>query len=248
MKKRILTLGIVLALVALLVAPMAVAADDTVVTADVAETPTVASVAPPNAGVGTNAVTITGTNFIVGEPATVVVSGAGVSVGAVTVASTTSITTTFIIAADAAAGARDVSVTVGGKTGTGTGNFTVNGYITVTAPTTGADLGLMTAGATKTAQITGGTVASNWATWSVSAIDAKTTAKGYMNTAANGSGTSLAAKFQISKTAGSYTDADGALSYTGNPTTLPFYISQVVAADAPAGSYQITITFTGSGS
>jgi hypothetical protein len=207
----------------------------------------VTSVSPDHAGTGTTSVTITGTNFN-DTTAIVTVNGSGVTVGAVTVDSPTQITTSFTIASNALQGPRDVSVEVFGKTGTGTAVFTVDSYLTVTAPSA-INLGYMTAGATKTGSSgTAGTVASNYATWSVNAIDAKGTATGYMNTQADGSGTSLAAMFQIGKESGTYNYADAQLGYSGAPTSLPFYVSQAVASNAAAGNYQITITFTGSGS
>ncbi len=236
MKKKVV-IGIVLAvcLVAALASPALAAA------------PTLTSVTPGNGTPSsttnvTVSVTLVGTLFELG--ASVDVSGSGVAVSDILVNSSTNITATFTLAAGAAAGDRNVTVTTSGGT-SNSKTFTVNAYITVVAPSA-IVLGYMTAGATKTATTTAGTVASNYGTWSVSAIDAKGTQTGYMNTQANGSGTSLAARFQISKTASNYADANAALTYTDKPTTLPFFISQVVAANAAPGSYQITITFTGS--
>jgi hypothetical protein len=212
-----------------------------------AAAPTVTGVSPSSGGTGTVPVVITGNNFA-DNATTVEVSGSGVTVSAVAVDSPTSIRATFTIAADATPTARDVSVTVAGDKGTGVGLFTVSAYITVVAPTA-INLGYMTAGQTNTATAVAGTVTSNYiTTWQVSAVDAKPTARGYMNTQADGSGTSLGARFQMSMTAGNYTDADSALTYPGKPASLPLFISQAVAADDSPGSYRITITFTGSGS
>jgi hypothetical protein len=254
--KKLLAIGAVMALVGVMAAPMAALAADTVVTGTVAEKPTITSVLTTtggydHAGAGTIPVTITGTNFVMAQPATVAIAtgaGTAVTVGAVTVASVTSITTTFIIAVDSAASARAVTVTVAGKTSTEIVNFTVDGSITVVAPT-GGSLGYLTAGATKTATLTAGTVTTNSAVWQVSAVDAKLAAIGYMNTQADGNGTSLSQKFQMSKTTGGYLDADQPITYdetSDTSKTLPLSISQTVATDAPAGTYQITITFAGS--
>jgi hypothetical protein len=210
--------------------------------------PTVTDVSPASGGTGAIPVTITGTRF--DGPAVVSVSGAGVVVGSVVVTSNTTITATFIVAVDAAPTTRDVSVTVGAETGSAIGAFTVIGSITVEAPT-GGSLSYMTAGATRLATLTPGTVTTNYGTWQVSAVDSKVTKKGYMTTGPDGSGNSLAAPFQISKTAGGYADASTALVYdqtTDSGKILPLSVSQDVAADAAAGSYQITITFTASGS
>ena len=78
----------------------------------------------PNQGPqgATVAVTLTGTNFV--APATVAVSGAGVTAGAVVVGGPTSLTTSFVIDAAAAVGARTVTVTTPGGT-TGTRTFTI---------------------------------------------------------------------------------------------------------------------------
>jgi hypothetical protein len=54
----------------------------------------------------------------------------------------------------------------------------------------------------------------------------------------------LAGKLQISKDDTTYAIADSGITYT-NPTTLPFYVKQTVAASDKAGVYTITITFTG---
>lgn len=249
MKRKILSLAMVLAMLVLVAAPMAVsAAGTTDVTGTVAAGPTVTSVTPNSGNVSTApTVTIVGTNFVTGQT-TVQVIGGGITPGAATVSGTTNITCVFTIAAGAAAGPRNVYVTVAGKQSLEVVTFTVNSFITVNAPSAIA-LGYMTVGQTKTGtSATAGTVATNYATWQVNALDAKTTAKGYMNTLADGTGTSLADKFQLGRVLGIYTDADVTLNYPSQPATLPFFVSQYVTANATAGSYQITITFTGSGS
>jgi hypothetical protein len=248
--KKLITLGIALAMLATMIIPMsAFAAGTVVISGTVGATPTVISVTADNGDVSTAPdIAIVGTNFVDGQTTVSLTGAAGITPGTVTFTDTAHISCTFTIAAGAASGPRNVYVTAAGKISTEVVTFTVNGWMTVNAPDTGNSLGTMAAGATKTAEITGGTVTSNWANdWQVTAIDAKGTAKGYMNTAANGSGTSLAAKFQIGQESGTYQDADTTLTYSTKPSTLPFFISQVVASDATAGSYQITITFTGSG-
>ena len=70
------------------------------------------------------AVTLTGTNFVVGAT-TVNVSGAGVTVTNVVVGSATSLTASFVIDPAAAVGARTVTVTTAGGT-SGAQTFTIN--------------------------------------------------------------------------------------------------------------------------
>ncbi len=87
--------------------------------------PTLTSVAP-NQGIqgATVAVTLTGTNFVVGAT-TVTVSGGGVTVNNVVVGSTTSLTANIVIDPAAATGARTVTVTTAGGTSGGQ-TFTIN--------------------------------------------------------------------------------------------------------------------------
>ncbi len=101
--------------------------------------PTLISIAPNQGSAGTTvAVTLTGTNFIVGAT-TVTVGGGGVTVSAVDgvtisaviVGSSTSLTANFVIAPTAAAGARTVTVTTAGGTSSGQ-------TFTVSPPTTAA--------------------------------------------------------------------------------------------------------------
>jgi hypothetical protein len=249
MKKLILTMAAIIALVGVLFSPMTVMAiTTTVITGQVGDTPIVTSVDPNHASTGPIPVTITGDNFIIGQPATVVVSGSDVTVGAVTVVSTTSITTTFIITSAAAQGARNVLVTVAGKTGTGTSVFTVDGWITINAPE-GFSLGLMTVGVAKeVASGTPGTSASNYGTWTVTAKDANEVVnKGKMLLNVDPF-TPLNNKLKIGSEAVPTLDADTGFSYTAMTTSLPLYASQIVAGGDVAGTYTITITFTSSGS
>ncbi len=253
MKKRIIALGIVLALAAVLVVPMAVSAD-TVVTGDVGQTPTVTGI-DPAAGLYSAspiAVTITGTGFIQDseEASSVTFSGTGVTAVITDVVSATSITAGVTITAGALQGARDVSVTVAGKTGTSaTALFTVTSYITVNAPAN-FSLGLMTVGVAKeVASGTPGTSASNYSTWTVTAKDANVTpsTKGYMLLNVSPF-TPLTNKLLIGKATGPTAVADTGFSYDANATSLPLYASQTVAVGDSAGTYTITITFTSSGS
>ena len=87
--------------------------------------PTLTSVSP-NQGIqgATVAVTLTGTNFVVGAT-TVTVAGGGVTVNNVVVGSSTSLTANFVLDAAAALGARNVTVTTAGGT-SGAQIFTVN--------------------------------------------------------------------------------------------------------------------------
>ncbi len=78
--------------------------------------PTLTSVTPNQGIQGTTvAVTLTGTNFVIGAT-TVAVSGAGVTVNNVVVGSTTSLTANFVLDPAAADGARTVTVTTAAGT------------------------------------------------------------------------------------------------------------------------------------
>ena len=87
--------------------------------------PTLTSVTP-NVGIQgtTDAVTLTGTNFVVGAT-TVGVSGSGVTVNTVVVGSSTSLTANFVLDPAAAPGARSVTVTTAAGT-SGAQPFTVD--------------------------------------------------------------------------------------------------------------------------
>ena len=87
--------------------------------------PTLTSVSP-NQGIRgeTVAVTLTGTNFVVGAT-TVAVGGGGVTVTNVIVGSSTSLTASFVLDLAAAAGPRTVTVTTAGGT-SGAQTFTIN--------------------------------------------------------------------------------------------------------------------------
>ena len=256
--KKLLPIAVTLALVLTLLVPTAVLADTTTVTGTVAAVPTLTSVTANTGDENTApSIVFVGTGFVAGETTVSITGTAGITPGTPSGVTATGLTCVFTIADEAESGARNVYVTVAGKISVQTVTFTVNGYITVTAPDTGMALSYLTAGQTETGEITGGVVASNWATdWQVvatdlSGVNGKSTNLGQMNTSADGTGTVLANKFQISKTTGptGLVDSDTpGLTYGTKPTTLPFFISQVVAAAATAGDYTITISFVGSGS
>ena len=104
--------------------------------------PSLATVSPDEGVRGTTvAVTLTGTTFIDG--ATVAVSGDGVTVSDVSVASATKITADFVIGAAAAAGARNVTVTTEGGT-SGAETFTIllpDPTLTTVSPASGTTVG-----------------------------------------------------------------------------------------------------------
>ncbi|MES2178518.1 MAG: IPT/TIG domain-containing protein [Gemmatimonadota bacterium] len=78
--------------------------------------PTLTGLSPITGVTGTTqTVTLTGTNFVAGNTS-VLVSGAGVTVTAVTVVNPSTMTASFIVATGAALGDRDVTVTTGGGT------------------------------------------------------------------------------------------------------------------------------------
>ena len=87
--------------------------------------PTLASITPNNASRGvTVAVTLTGTNFLLGAT-TVAVNGTGVTVSNVGVVSPTLISARFTVAPDAPQGGRSVTVTTAGGT-SGAATFAIN--------------------------------------------------------------------------------------------------------------------------
>ncbi|MFY9586568.1 MAG: hypothetical protein WAT66_03820 [Actinomycetota bacterium] len=97
-------------------------------------TPTVTSADPDHVGPGATAVVVelTGTSFANG--ATVVVSGTGVTVGAVDVIDASHIEVPLTVATTAAAGARNVTVTnTDGQSGTCTGCLTITAPPTITS-------------------------------------------------------------------------------------------------------------------
>jgi hypothetical protein len=250
MKKLILTLAAIMALVGVMISPMTVMALDTTTIIGGVAIPTVTSIAP-NSGVKGNTYTLVaiGGTYLTGASA-VTFSGTDVTANTISVTSDTAITVTVLVGASAAIGARDVLVTTPGGTGTLTGGFTVvAGSITVNAPT-GFSLGNMVRGTTVTGTAAAGSVVTDNPNWQVTALDSTTANpnKGYMTKAGT---TPLIAKFQISRlsTTTGLANADTGITYdqTDNADkVLPFYVSQVINAAEAAGSYSITITFTGS--
>ena len=98
-----------------------------------AAAPTLTSISPNQGTQGTTvAVTLTGTNFIVGAT-TVNISGAGVTVNSVIVGGSTSLTASFLLGPAAAVGSRTVTVTTAGGTSGGQ-TFTIN-LLPAAAPT-----------------------------------------------------------------------------------------------------------------
>jgi len=257
--KKILSLVLILAVLLAMVLPLAVSASDTgtsVTNGDVADTPTLTSIldgsshnyATPQNDAGADQaidVTFTGTLFKQGADFSANVSGgAGVSFDTFNWVSSTSLTAKLHVQHGhlTVRGDRSVTLTQSGRT-SGSVTFTINGYIDITAPT--VSRGVMTVGATNTKTATAGTVETNDASnCSVLAQDTKGQNAGHMTINSDGTGGSIAAKFQIGKT-GTVGDSDTGFSYT-NPTTLPFYVSQAVVPGDAAGTYQITITFTAS--
>jgi large repetitive protein len=243
MKKVVFT-SILLALVLVMAAPVAAMADTTTISVQAANAPTVTEVSPSGGDVDSAvSVTITGTDFVVGETATVAFSGSGITPSSVTVTDNTTITATFTIASDAPAGAQDVTVTQLGKSGTASGAFTVNGFITVDSPAS-INLGYLTAGEPKNGSVSlTNLVTTNSATWSVEVKDA--TNGGFLR---DGSSNALGpGKFQINKVAGPYIDSDTGFSYAQTDGTSPtLYYSQAVPANPTAGAYSIVLTFAGS--
>ena len=194
--------------------------------------------------------TLTGSSFDTDSTAvvTVTISGTGVTATVVSVDSDTQITATFHLAAGptTTSGVRHVYVHQSGQDSVDIVNFTVNGYISVTAPSS-VDLGVMTYGSTTNGQSAStGSVETNDTSNGILAKDLKGNAAGYMNTLATGLGTSLSHKFQVSKEGTTYAAADAGISYSdlANAATFSFYVGQQVASPDIAGSYQITITFT----
>jgi hypothetical protein len=257
--KKFLALCLVLVLVLTIAIPSMVLAGNTAgVNGSVPPVPSLSNISIDNgtphatgAGVVDINETLTGSSFDTDPTAvvTVMITGTGVTADTIVVSNDTTITAHFHLAAGPATtvGARDVTVTQSGRT-SGTVTFTVNGYISVTAPSA-ISLGVMTVGTTTNGQSAStGSVETNDTSNGVAVNDLKGTATGLMNTASDGSGTSLSHKFQISKDGITYAAADTGISYSNlaNAATFSLYVGQQVVSGDSAGSYQITITFAGS--
>ena len=133
-----------------------------------------------------------------------------------------------------------------GDTGTTGITGDVPSTVEITAPS-GITLASLVPSTTVTGTSgTAGTVNCNEASWTVTALDSTGSLAGYMLETTSGDKlSSLAAEFQISLDGGlTLADASTGITYTSSPETLPLDVSQVVPADAIAGSYSITITFT----
>jgi hypothetical protein len=244
-----------LAVVLAMILPMAVSADNTGtagVTGDVPPTPTLDHLSQtsetPNTVLNgasktvSETLTSTGTDFEQGAAYSVNIGSAnGVTVDNVVWHTTATITADLHIPAGCAAGDRTISITESGRT-SGTKTFTVNNYISISAPSA-ISLGVMTIGVAKTGQSgTGGTVDANQTGATVTAKDANQGANtGHMLS----SGNPLTNAFQIGPSGGTLTTADTGFSYAASATSLPFYVSQTALTDDAAGTYSITITFTG---
>ncbi len=126
---------------------------------------------------------------------------------------------------------------------------TIGGYIDVAITADTLSLGTMTVAGPNTAATTL-TVSSSFNSWGVDASDAKTPNKGYMVTA-DATPIPLDTLFDISNDAGTswhqlgtpWTDFFTGTAGTGMTETVD--VKQVVTAADPAGSYSITVTFTG---
>ena len=113
-------------------------------------------------------------------------------------------------------------------------------FIDITAPSD-INLGIMSVGDNTGSSDTPGSVLCNAEYWQVVAEDQKGTDCGYMVSALG----PLGNMFQISETESSYEPANPGITYEGNPTVLDLYVLQEMVLDDLAGSYVITITFTG---
>jgi hypothetical protein len=263
--KKFLAICLVLVLVLAIALPTAVSASGITagVNGDVPPVPVLSSI---STATGTPQATggsivdiseiLTGSSFDAAAVVTVTITGVGVTADVVSVDSPTQITATFHLAVGPTtlANVRNVNVHQSGQDSVDTVSFTVGGYIVVTAPSAVA-LGVMTAGGDTTGHsVTLGSVETNDASNNgISIADLKAHSSGYMNTLSTGLGTSLSNEFQISKDGTTYAGADSlaGISYSNvaNTGTFPFFVKQHVAPGVTgdtAGSYQITITFTGS--
>jgi hypothetical protein len=245
--KKLVTIGITLALIAAMIVPTGVFAADVVISGGVA-IPTISTISPASGVQGnTYSVTITGTYLTDADPVTF--SGSDITTNTIIVAGDgLSLTCNVVIGSSAADNVRDVSVTTPGGTATKSTAFTITASsITVTAPEIAA-LDDMVRGETSAATAsTPGSVITNAQNWEVVAKDEKTPNTGYM---VKTGPTPLDAKFQISRTSETTDLANADTGITYNQTTnsdknLPFYVSQAIASNEEAGSYSITITFTG---
>ena len=140
-----------------------------------------------------------------------------------------------VLAAPMAAFAADTVITGDITTG-----FTFN-------PPPAILLNPMTPGTTATGSSTGNITGNNPSGYAVSAIDNKSSNKGYMVSTAS---RVLAGKFKIGSSELGVQDADSSRSlYSGttpvNAVAIPLYVSQAISLTDPADTgYTITITYT----
>lgn len=151
----------------------------------------------------------------------------------------------IVLAVIAAIAAPAAVVANGINTTTVTGSI-VEATVTVTAPSAIA-FGMFVVGDNPGQSATNGTVVITANSRNASAVNWQVIAQdlangGYMKSGA----TPLNSKLQISKNGSTYAAADVGLNYTGTGTgTLPFWAKQNIVGNEIAGSYNITITFTG---
>jgi hypothetical protein len=195
-------------------------------------TPTLTSIAPPTGARGTVVpVTLTGTNFIIGET-TVAVSGTGVTVSGVSVSSPTTLTATLTISTTATLSARNVTVTVAGAAAASNAEpFTVVGAtLTSIAPNTG-NRGT-TVPVTFTGTNLGGTTALTGLGAGVTLVAGSLT---------NVSPTTVTATLAISATATGEIHNIGLTTPIGTTNTIPFtVVGAAVAISAPAPALTTT--------
>jgi hypothetical protein len=248
MKRTILTLAAIMALVGVLVAPMAVMGADTTEITGTTAAPDLTTI-DPTSGVRGNTytlVSISGTDLtgassvtLTGAAATITATEIVVAVGGL------SLTCTIAIPADAPViPVRDVVVVTPDGTDTIPIAFTVeDSSFAMSAP---ADFSLddMSRTVANIAQSAGGTVTTTAQNWQITATGFASNG-GYMYNAIALS--SPTAKFQIGKNGTDWTYADGTLNYDEADTpSFPFWVQQIIDSNDPAGTYTITITFTGS--
>jgi hypothetical protein len=239
MKKRILSIAMSLALIAVMAMPMVISAGTTVVTADVGNPPTITAISPNHGAPGeTPSVTITGTNFVDGQ--TTVTVANYVTVGTLTV-TTTTITATYTIASEALSGSQTVTVNAAGQEATT--SFLID-TVTTLGNISPFSIGTLNLNGTKTGSVVlTDLVTSNGTSWQVLVDDARTTGNdGFMETGTNDP---LANAFMINKVNTSYVSAAEGFSYVNTDTKSPtLYYSQETGASETAGEYTITLTFT----
>jgi hypothetical protein len=121
----------------------------------------------------------------------------------------------------------------------------------VTASTDTISFGSMASGVDETGS-TVVTVVTTGSSWTVTASDAKATSKGYMTTNADGTGKVLANAFRISNDGTTFSPLTSSYAFMSGATAGTFTdtadVKQAIAVADASGTYQITVTFTGSAS